>query len=228
MTSTHIRGCAVHSFRSSSQNDPPDFYPAYRRVKAGKNGWGLAYTRLYAPIRGVKIRWTMVKKYKVSKVALIKVHYFRDQTMICLGFITNTLLSTKKKKKDEFFCFSCALCGCQPLKFYFLFFLVSFLPSRCICNVIHRHYHSLERFFGSAVCVVFIHRCSFIVLFAFLMSLCTWCERHIPIFFFFFFFVLLVCRMSVVTLAGHHFFCETKRDFFFVSFPWFPIFSFSR
>ena len=29
---------------------PPDFYPAYRRVKAGENGWGLAYTGLYAPI----------------------------------------------------------------------------------------------------------------------------------------------------------------------------------
>ena len=35
---------------------PPDVYPAYRRVKAGENGWGLAYTGLYTAIRGVKIR----------------------------------------------------------------------------------------------------------------------------------------------------------------------------
>ena len=37
--------------------NPPDFYPSYRRVKAEKNGWGLASSGLYGPIRGVKIRW---------------------------------------------------------------------------------------------------------------------------------------------------------------------------
>ena len=52
---------------------PPDFYPAYRRVKAGENGRGLAYTGLYAPIRGVKIRWRFreyQKKRKVGKMNL--------------------------------------------------------------------------------------------------------------------------------------------------------------
>ena len=31
--------------------DPPNFYPAHKHVKAGKNGWGLAYTGLYGPFR---------------------------------------------------------------------------------------------------------------------------------------------------------------------------------
>ena len=37
--------CFYHLFL---RGRPPDFYPAYRRVKAGKNGRGLAFTGLYA------------------------------------------------------------------------------------------------------------------------------------------------------------------------------------
>ena len=48
---------------------PPDFYLADRRVKARKGVYGpiRSYTRLYAPICGVKIRWISVEKEKREK-----------------------------------------------------------------------------------------------------------------------------------------------------------------
>ena len=54
---------------------PPDFYPAYRRVRAETALY--APTRLYAPKRGVKIRWK--SHQKITKSPTIRTMYSQGE-----------------------------------------------------------------------------------------------------------------------------------------------------
>ena len=53
---------------------PPDFYPAYRCVKARIGQTPPIFPSLYAPIRGVKIRWFILyfSKTKTTEGGLQK------------------------------------------------------------------------------------------------------------------------------------------------------------